>query len=100
VASDPEAGWIFVVDKWNIQSSETLVRGVEKVCGIEEPLGKQDVRAVLKTVASRQAFLSQNSHRIRFVYTPKHSSWLNQIETIFGVILRNVNHRESFRSVN
>ena len=82
VATDPKASWIFVVDNLNIHCSETLVRKVAQACGIEQPLGKKGVRGVLKSVASRQAFLSERSHRIRFVYTPKHSSWLNQIETI------------------
>jgi transposase len=99
VATDPEAGWIFVVDNLNIHSSESLVRLVAEACGIEEPLGKKNVRGVLKSVASRQAFLSEKSHRIRFVYTPKHSSWLNQIETVFGVIMRKVIRRGSFTSV-
>jgi transposase len=99
VATDPEAGWIFVVDNLNIHSSETLVRLVAEACGIEEPLGKKNGRGVLKSVASRQAFLSEKSHRIRFVYTPKHSSWLNQIESIFGVIMRKVIRRGSFTSV-
>ena len=99
VATDPKAGWIFVVDNLNIHSSETLVRFVAKACGIEEPMGKKNVRGVLKTVASRQAFLSEKSHRIRLVYTPKHSSWLNQIEAIFGVIMRKVIRRGSFTSV-
>ncbi len=99
VATDPEAGWIFVVDNLNIHGSETLVRWVARACGIEEPLGKKNVRGVLKTVASRQAFLTEKSHRIRFVYTPKHSSWLNQIEVVFGVIMRKVIRRGSFSSV-
>ena len=54
---------------------------------------------MLKSVASRQAFLSESSHRIRFVYLPKHSSWLNQIEVVFGVIMRKVIRRGSFTSV-
>ena len=90
VATDPEAGWIFVVDNLNIHGSEMLVRLVAKACGIAEPLGRKNVRGFLKSVASRQAFLSEKGHRIRFVYTPKHSSWLNQIETVFGVIMRKV----------
>jgi len=100
VATDPEAGWIFVVDNLNIHSSEMLVRFVAKACGIEEPLGRKNVRGILKSVASRQAFLSEKSHRIRFVYTPKHSSGLNQIETVFGVIMRKVIRRGSFPSVD
>ena len=99
VATDPEASWVFVVDNLNIHGSETLVKVVAKACGIKQPLGKKGVRGVLKTVASRQTFLSERSHRIRFVYTPKHSSWLNQIEVIFGMIMRKVIRRGSFTSV-
>lgn len=99
VATDPGASWIFVADNLNIHCSETLVRWVARACGIEEPLGKKGVRGVLKSVASRQAFLSEVSHRIRFVYTPKHSSWLNQIEVVFGMIMRKVIRRGSFTSV-
>ena len=83
VDTDPKASWVFVVDNLNIHCSETLVNWVAKVCGIEEKLGKKGVLGILKSVASRQAFLSDRSHRIRFVYTPKHSSWLNQSEPIW-----------------
>ena len=31
---------------------------------------------------TRQEFLSDLTHRIRFVYTPKHSSWMNQVEMV------------------
>ena len=100
VATDPGASWVFVTDNLNIHCSETLVQVVAKACEITPTLGKKGVRGVLKSVASRQAFLSEESHRIRFVYTPKHSSWLNQIEVVFGVIVRKVIRRGSFTSVN
>jgi transposase len=100
MAVDPNASWVFVADNLNIHCSETLVQVVAKACEISEPLGKKGVCGVLKSVASRQAFLSSPSHRVRFVYTPKHSSWLNQIETVFGVIMRKVIRRGSFTSVN
>jgi transposase len=99
VATDPGASWVFVTDNLNIHCSETLVQVVAKACKITVPLGKKGVRGVLKSVASRQAFLSEVGHRIRFVYTPKHSSWLNQIEVVFGVIMRKVIRRGSFTSV-
>ncbi len=99
VALDPEASWVFVMDNLNTPCSETLVKLVVETCGIETELGKKGVDGVLKSVASRQKFLSDLGHRIRFVYTPKHSSWLNQIEVIFGVIMRKVIRRGSFSSV-
>jgi transposase len=99
IGTDPEAPWVFVVDNLNIHCSEALVRLVAEACGIAEDLGKKGVRGVLKSMASRQAFLSESSHRIRFVYLPKHSSWLNQIEVIFGMVMRKVIRRGSFRSV-
>jgi transposase len=99
VATDAEGSWVFVVDNLNIHCSESLVNWVAKACEVGKDLGKKGVRGILKSVASRQAFLSESSHRIRFVYLPKHSSWLNQIETIFGVIMRKVIRRGSFTSV-
>ena len=99
IQTDPEASWVFVVDILNIHCSEPRVQVVARACGIEKELGKKGARGVLKSMASRQAFLSDRSHRIRFVYTPKHSSWLNQIEVIFGVIMRKVIRRGSFTSV-
>ena len=50
-------------------------------------------------MATRKEFLADSKHRIHFVYLPKHSSWLNQIEVIFGVIMRKLIRRGSFTSV-
>ncbi len=42
VGTDPEAGWIFVVDRLNIHCSESLVRYVARLEGIDEgELGKK-----------------------------------------------------------
>jgi transposase len=99
VATDAEAGWVIVTDQLNIHLSEGLVRLVARTCGIaEETLGKKGKSGVLKSVASRKEFLTDVSHRIRFVYTPKHSSWLNQVEIWFSILVRRVIRRGSFTS--
>jgi transposase len=100
VATDAEAGWVFVVDNLNTHCSESLVRYVARLEGIDpEMLGQKDKAGILKSMASRQAFLSDRSHRVRFVYLPKHSSWLNQIEIVFGIVTRRVLRRGNFPSV-
>jgi transposase len=99
VETDPWAGWVFIVDNLNTHQSESLVRYVAQACGIEEDLVQKGQRGVLKSQTSRAAFLSDPSHRIRFVYTPKHTSWLNQIEIWFGILVRKLLRRSSFSSV-
>src|SRR3954453_18633230 len=99
VATDPQGSWVFVVDNLNIHCSEGLVKLVAEACEVTQELGKKGTRGGLKSVASREAFLSEPGMRILFVYLPKHSSWLNQIEVIFGVIMRKVIRRGSFTSV-
>jgi transposase len=96
---EPQAGYVFVVDNLNIHCSATLVEQVARLCGISDDLGQKGKRGILQSQKSRQEFLSDLSHRIRFVYTPKHSSWLNQIEIVFGVIMRKVVRRGNFTSV-
>ena len=50
-------------------------------------------------MVTRKQFLSDAAHRIRFVYLPKHSSWLNQIEIVFGIIHRKLLRGGNFTSV-
>ena len=92
-------GWVFVVDNLNTHCGEPLVRMVAEHLGIlQESLGTAEKHGILKNMESRRAFLSDASHSIRFVYIPKHSSWLNQIEVIFGMINRRVMRGGSFTS--
>jgi len=99
VATDADAGWIFVADNLTTHVSETLVRYVAKQCGIEEDLGVKGKRGILKSVPTRRKFLEDKTHRIRFVYVPKHTSWLNQIEIWFSILVRRVIKRGNFTSV-
>lgn len=100
INTDAEAGWVFVLDNLNTHSSESLVRLVAKACGIQEDLGTKGRSGVLESMASRATFLSDPSHRIRFVYTPKHCSWLNQVEIWFSIVVRRLLKRASFKSLD
>ena len=99
VATDPLAGWVFILDNLNTHQSESLVRYVSRVCELVEDLGEKEKQGILKSKESRAEFLSDPSHRIRFVYTPKHSSWLNQIEIWFSILVRKLLRRSSFPSL-
>ena len=100
VASDPEAGWIFVLDNLTTHVSETLVRYVARQCGLDDDLGVKGKKGILKSVATRRVFLTDKTHRLRFVYVPKHTSWLNQIEIWFSILVRRVLKRGNFTSVH
>jgi transposase len=98
VATDPTAAWIFVVDHLDIHRSETLVRLVAAHCGITDDLGAKAQRGILQSMATRTTFLTDATHRLRFVYTPKHCSWLNQVEIWFSILVRKLLRRASFLS--
>jgi len=100
VATDPDASWLFLVDNLNTHQSETLVRLVAAHCGLPDELGVKGHSGVLQSMPSRAAFLSDPAHRIQFLYTPKHTSWLNQIELWFSILARRVLKRGNFASTD
>ncbi|THF73425.1 transposase [Cohnella fermenti] len=98
IETDPHAEWVFIVDGLNTHQSESLVRLVARHCELDDTLGQKGKSGVLARQASRTAFLSDPSHRIRFVYTPKHCSWLNMIELWFSILVRRLLKRGTFTS--
>jgi hypothetical protein len=99
IACDPAAEWIFIVDRLNTHQSESLVRLVANQCGIDAELGVKGKSGILESMPTRAAFLQDPTHRMRFVYTPTHTSWLNQVEIWFSILVRRLLKRGSFTSV-
>jgi hypothetical protein len=102
VEAEPEVKrWHFVVDNLNIHQSESLVRYVATLSRIDETtLGVKGKSGILQSRHTRAEFLSQSEHPIVFHYTPKHASWLNQVEIWLSILVRKLLKRGSFTSVD
>jgi transposase len=97
---DPKTEWIFIADQLNTHKSKELVKLIAEKVNIKDNPGAKGKDGILKNLETRENFLSDKSHHIRFVYTPKHCSRLNQIEIWFGILTRKILRDGSFKSID
>jgi len=99
VATDPDAiKWHLIMDCLNTHQSASLVRYVARFEGLDIDLGIKGKSGILQSMKTRTEFLTTSSHRIVFHFTPKHCSWLNQIEMWFGILMQKLLKRGNFLS--
>ncbi len=99
IDTDPDASRIFVADQLNTHKSASLAEFIAQRCETSAELGIKGKNGILRSMETRQNFLSDPGHRIRFIYTPKHSSWLNQVEIWFSILTRRLLKHGNFCSL-
>jgi transposase len=100
VGANPQiVQWHFIVDNLNTHQSASLVRYVADESDLDIDLGIKGKSGILASMQSRATFLSDPTHRIVFHYTPKHASWMNQIEIWFSILSRKLLKRGTCSSV-
>jgi transposase len=102
IASDQKATkWHLILDNLNIHQSEALVRWIAELEGIApETLGVKGKSGILHSMESRAAFLHDPAHQVVLYYTPKHASWMNQVEIWLSILVRKLLKRGNFTSLD
>ena len=102
IASDQKATkWHIMLDNLNIHQSESLVRWMAERQGIPpETLGVKGKSGMLQSMESRAAFLHDPTHQVVLYYTPKHASWMNQVEIWLSILVRKLLKRGQFTSLD
>lgn len=101
VATDPEIKrWHIVCDNLNTHQSASLVEWIANISEITTDLGVKGETGVLALQDRRAVFLSDPTHKVVFYYTPKQSSWMNQVEIWLSILVRKLLKRGSFSSVD
>jgi len=85
-------GFDWVLDNLNTHWSLEACNAVASLSGVAFEPKK------LKTGAQRRAFLTDPSHKHAFHFTPKHGSWVNQVELWFSILARRFLQRGDFSS--
>ena len=99
INTSPDSNWIIVMDQLNTHKSEGLVRLFAEVNGYKGDLGKKRKSGILENQKTRTEFLTKKDQKIRIQFTPKHCSWMNQIEIWFGIFHRKTLRRKSFKTI-
>jgi putative transposase len=102
IASDPKTRkWHLMLDNLNIHQSESLVCWVAAREGVAaETLGVKGKSGIFQSMESRAAFLHDPTHQVVFYYTPKHASWMNQVEIWLSILVRKLLKRGNFISLD
>jgi putative transposase len=101
IASDPAAStWRILVDNLNTHQSASLVCWIAEREGItQKAFGIKGKSGILQSMTPRAAFLHDPTHQIVFSSTPKHASWMNQVDIWLSILVRTVLTRGHVRTL-